>query len=84
MMKKPKILLNEEDFMERNFKIRNDISHFIESQWIEEYQQSFHYREDKEGYISKAMERMMKDKSSFWFNQSGYNSIKKDYIFVRK
>jgi len=81
---KPEILVTAEDFMEKNFAIKETIFQYIEDQWIEEFQKSFHYTENEEEYISKSMKKMMRDKSSFWFDQTAYNEIKKDFSVVRR
>ena len=81
---KPEILVTAEDFMEKNSTIKETIVQYIKDQWIEEFQKSFHYTENEEEYISKSMEKMMRDKSSFWFDQTAYNEIKKDFSVVRR
>ena len=56
---------------------------FINSKWAEQIKQSFYYYEDDEECISRWMQDMMKDRTSFWFDAIKYQEIRCDYKEVR-
>lgn len=59
------------------------IEKHVETQWVNQFYQSFYYINNTE-CISRWMHRMMRDKTSFWFDQITYDKIRNDYREVRQ
>lgn len=57
---------------------------FVEAEWMEQFKQSFYYIQEGGENISQWMLRMMKDKTSFWFDHITYEKIRNDYKRVRQ
>lgn len=60
-------------------KEESSMKSFINSKWVEQIFQSFYYIEDQSECISRWMLKMMKDKTSFWFDNIKYIEIRNDY-----
>ena len=67
----------------RDDKPYKKMEQFVNSEWIEQVKQSFYYHEDSEECISRWMQNMMKDKTSFWFDAIKYQEIRCDYKEVK-
>lgn len=62
----------------------NSVQRSIEDEWAEQFQQSFYYIVEDSEFISWWMQRMMRDKTSFWFDQLTYERIRNDYKEVKQ
>jgi len=65
-------------------EMQNRYRDHISDQWNIEFMQSIYFVDNEEECISRWMQRMMKDKTSFWFDQIMYDTIRNDYKEVRK
>ena len=82
-LEKPKILLMKEE----NNRIKGRILgvfQYIGAQWTEQFKQSFYYIENNEEWFSRKLKKMMRDRSSLWFDYIGYDQIKNDYKAVKR
>ena len=70
-------------FKGENYDV-NSLQLAIDAQWTEQFQQSFYYSVQDTELISKWMQRMMRDKTSFWFDHITYDRIRNDYKEVKQ
>ena len=74
-LKYPKIDIDDSSYI--------NVVQFVNSKWAEQVKHSFYYYEDDEECISRWMQNMMKDRTSFWFDTIKYQEIRCDYKEVR-
>ena len=74
-LKYPKIDIDDSSY--------KNVVQFVNSKWAEQVKHSFYYYEDDEECISRWMQNMMKDRTSFWFDTIKYQEIRCDYKEVR-
>lgn len=72
----PPITINNDSY--------NQIRTQLNQYWVKEINNSRYFVDNNDEYLSRWMDRMMKDKTSFWFDQISYDKIRNDYKRVEK
>ena len=65
-------------------KYYKEITMRIDKQWTKQLQQTFYYQNHDSEQISWWMLRMMRDRTSFWFDEISYEQIRNDYKEVKQ
>ena len=84
LYKERNIFTYEFNHNEAENKFYTDMVHKIDRQWVKQLHQLFYYQKVDSEQISRWMIRMMRDKTSFWFDEISFEQIRSDFNEVKQ